>query len=59
MRECENLIKSVQQEGDSRLGFATDSRVVTCQNEAHVCNMKEVEESGQLDHYRTKKYNTA
>ena len=38
MRECEDLIKSVQQEGDSR--------VITCQNEAHVWNMQEDEKLG-------------
>ena len=54
VRECEDLIKSVQQEGDSRLGFATNSRVVTRQNEAHVWSMQDDEESGQLDHYKTK-----
>ena len=50
MWECEDLIKSVQQKGDSWL----DSRVVTCQNEAHVWNMQEDEDLGQLDHYKTK-----
>ena len=37
-RKCENLIKSMQQEGDSQ--------VVTRQNEAHVWSMQEDEESG-------------
>ena len=46
MRECEDLIKSVQQEGDLR--------VVTHQNEAHMRSMQEDEESRQLNHYRTK-----
>ena len=50
VRECEDLIKSVQPEGDSQL----DSQVVTRQNEAHVWSMQEDEESSQLDHYRTK-----
>ena len=45
MRECENLIKSVQQEGDSRLELATDSWVVTHQNDAHMWSMQEDEES--------------
>ena len=54
VRKCEDLINSVQQEGDSRLELATDSWVVTSQNEAHVWSMQEDEESGQLDHCRTK-----
>ena len=36
VKECENLIKSVQQDGNWRLKLATDSQVVTSQNEAHV-----------------------
>ena len=43
MRECENLIKSVQQEGDSQLELTTDSRMVTCQNDAPVWSMQEDE----------------
>ena len=54
MRECEDLIKSVQQERWLAIGLATDSQAVTCQNEAHVWSMLEDEESGQLDHYKTK-----
>ena len=38
-------------------GLSTDSRVVTCQNEAHVWSMQQDEELGQLDHYRTKSTN--
>ena len=34
--------------------LVTNSLVVTCQNEAHLWSMQEDEESGQLDHYRTK-----
>ena len=49
VRECEDLIKSVQQEGDSQL----DSQL-TRQNESHVWSMQEDEESSQLDHYKTK-----
>ena len=37
------------------LELATDSRVVTHQNPTHVWSMKEVEGSGQLDHYRTER----
>ena len=36
------------------IGLATDSQAVTCQNEAHVWSMLEDEESGHLDHYKTK-----
>ena len=45
MRECEDLIKSVQQESDSWLKLTTESWVVTHQNEAHVWSMQEDEES--------------
>ena len=41
MWEFEDLIKSVQQGGDSQL----DLQVVTHQNEAHVRSMQEDEES--------------
>ena len=50
VRECEDLIKSVQQEGDSWLDLWRSD----LQNEAHVWSMQEDEESGQLDHYRIK-----
>ena len=54
MKECEELIKSVQQEGDLWLELAADMRVVTRQNEAYMWSMQEDEESGRLDHYKTK-----
>ena len=59
MRECEDLIESVQQEGDSRLELMTDSWVVTRQNEAHVWSMQEDEELRQLNHHKKKKYSLA
>ena len=40
-------------------GLATDLQVVTCQNEAYMWSMQEDEESGQVDHYRKKKYSLA
>ena len=54
MKECEELIKSVQQEGDLWLELAADMRVVTHQNEAYMWSMQEDEESGRPDHYKTK-----
>ena len=36
MRKCEDLIKSVQQDGELRLRLVSDSRVVIRQNEVHV-----------------------
>ena len=39
---------------NSWLDLMTNSRVVPRQNEAYVWSMQEDEESGQLDHYRTK-----
>ena len=54
MKECEELIKSVQQEGDLWLELAADMQVVTRQNEAYMWSMQEDEESGRPDHYKTK-----
>ena len=54
MKECEELIKSVQQEGDLWLELVADMRVVTRQNEKYMWSMQEDEESGRLDHYKTK-----
>ena len=50
MRECEDLIKSMQQEVTRDWNL----QVVTYQNVAHMWSMQEVEGSRQLDHYRTK-----
>ena len=54
MRECEELLKIVQRNRDSRLDFAGGSRLASCQNVAHVPSMPKAEESRQLLHYRTK-----
>ena len=50
MRECEDLLKIVQRNRDSRLGLAVASR----HNDAHMPSMPEAEASCQLLHYRTK-----
>ena len=54
MRECEELLKIVQKNRDSRLDFADGSRLASHQNVTHVPSMPEAEESRQLLHYRTK-----
>ena len=54
MRECEELLKTVQRNRDSRLDLSGGSRLASHQNVAHVPSMPEVEESHQLLHYRTK-----
>ena len=54
---CERLWRFDQEFATRRwlaTRLATDSRVVTCQNEAHMWSMQEDEESGQLNHYKTK-----
>ena len=50
---CETVWR-FDQEYATRRWFMTDSRVLPRQNEAYVWSMQEDEESGQLDHYRTK-----
>ena len=54
MRECEELLKIVQRNRDSRLDFVGSSRLASRQNVAHVPSMPEAEESHQLLHYKTK-----
>ena len=54
MRECEELLKIVQRNRDSRLDLASGSRLASRQNVAHVPSILEVEKSRQLLHYRTK-----
>ena len=54
---CERLWRFDQEFATRRwlaTRLATDSGVVTCQNEAHMWSMQEDEESGQLNHYKTK-----
>ena len=50
---CERVWR-FDQECATKKWLMTNSRVVTCQNETHVWSMQEDEESGQLDHYKTK-----
>ena len=50
---CDRVWK-FDQECATRRWLTTNSRVVTCQNEAQVWSMQEDEESGQLDYYKTK-----
>ena len=50
---CERVWR-FDQECATRRWLMTDLRVVTRQNETDVWNMQKDEESGQLDHYRTK-----
>ena len=54
MRECEELLKIVQRNRDSRLDLASGSRLASRQNVAHMPSILEVEESRQLLHHRTK-----
>ena len=54
MKECEELLKIVQRNRDSRLDLRGDSRLASRQNVTHVPSMPEAEESRQLLHYRTK-----
>ena len=54
MRECEELLKIVQRNRDSRLDFVGGSRLASRQNVEHVPSMPEVEELRQLLHYKTK-----
>ena len=54
MRECEELLKIVHRNRDSRLDLSGGSQLASCQNIAHVPSMPEAEESRQLFHYRTK-----
>ena len=49
MRECEEMLKIVQRNKDSRLNLVGGSPEV-----AHVPSMPKVEASCQLEHYRTK-----
>ena len=54
MRECEEILKIVQRNRDSRLDLVGGSRLTSRQNVAHMPNMPEAEELRQLLHYRTK-----
>ena len=54
MKECEELLKIVQRNRDSRLDLRGDSRLASRQNVTHVPSMPEAEKSRQLLHYRTK-----
>ena len=54
MRECEELLKIVQRNRDSRLDLAGGSRLASRQNVALMPSMPEAEELRQLLHYRTK-----
>ena len=54
MRECEELLKIVQRNRDSRLDLTGGSRLASRQNVAHVPSMPEAEALCQLLHYRTK-----
>ena len=54
---CERVLRIDQMcasRGNLQLDLAIDSRVVTCQNVAHMWSMQEIEGAGQLDHYRTR-----
>ena len=50
MRECEEFLKIVQRNRDSRLDLVAVSR----QNDAHMPNMPEAKALRKLLHYRTK-----
>ena len=52
MRECEELLKIVRRNKDSRLDLVDGSWLASRQNVAHVLSMPEVEESHQLLHYK-------
>ena len=54
MRECEELLKIVQRNRDSRLDLAGGSRLASRQNVALMPSMPEAEELRQLLHYKTK-----
>ena len=54
MKECEEMLKIVQRNRDSRLDLVGGSRLTSRQNVAHMPNMPEAEELRQLLHYRTK-----
>ena len=54
MRECEELLKIVQRNRDSRLDLTGGLWLASRQNVTHVPSMPEAEESHQLLHYRTK-----
>ena len=54
MRECEELLKIVQRNRDSRLDLVGGLRLASRKNVAHVPSLPEAEESRQLLHYRTK-----
>ena len=54
MRECEELLKIVKRNRDSRLDLAGGSRLASRQNVALMPSMPEAEELRQLLHYRTK-----
>ena len=54
MKECEELLKIVQRNRDSRLDLRGDSRLASRQNVAHMPSIPEVKESRQLLHHRTK-----
>ena len=54
MRECEEMLKIVQRNKDSRLDLAGGLRLASRQNVAHMPNMPEAEELRQLLHYKTK-----
>ena len=45
MRECEELLKTVQRNRDSRLDLSGGSRLASHQNVAHMPSMPEAEES--------------
>ena len=54
MRECEELLKIMQRNRDSRLDLAGGSRLASRQNVALMPSMPKAEELRQLLHYRTK-----
>ena len=54
MKECEEFLKIVQRNRDSRLDLTGGLRVASRKNVAHVPSLPEAEESRQLLHYRTK-----
>ena len=54
MRKCEELLKIVQRNRDSRLDLVGGSWLASCQNVAHVLSMPKAEESRQLLNYRIK-----
>ena len=54
MRECEEISRSVQFKGVSRLDLATGSRLASRQNGTRVKHAGGAKSSCQLEHYKRK-----